>query len=159
MKKAFTLIEVIISIFLFSLITVFLYKSISNLRLNNKNLMQNANQNKNLSKVIKLLKSDLILAKNISLKKIDKNYLLIETTLNSIHDISKPFVEWKILKNSKKLVRVEKNGENIFINDTTLKCKKIRIIKSNKNNTYLIYIKLENNQELITEVNSMGKII
>jgi len=151
MKRAFTLIEVIISIFLFSLIVVFLYKSVSSLKLNNKNLIQNSKQNKTISRTIKLLKEDLILARKLSLKKVDKNYIIIEQTLSSIHDIAKPFVSWKILKDNS-LVRVEQTKSQTFLDNTTLKATKLYITSSKNKDKLLIYLKLHNKQKYIFEI-------
>jgi len=153
MKKAFTLIEVIISIFIFSMITIFLYKSISSLKINNKNLKRTSQKNKNLSKVAMLLKSDLILAKEFDKKLLEKDILSIKTT-NSIYNIAKPKVVWKILKDENKLVRVEEINKNQLLSDTTLKCKKFKIYHSTKTNKFFIYIKTIDNKELITEVKS-----
>jgi prepilin-type N-terminal cleavage/methylation domain-containing protein len=157
MKKAFTLIEVIISIFIFSLIMIFLYKSISSLKINNKNLKNTTQKSKNLSKTITLLKSDLTLSKKIDLKLLQKDILSIDTTLNSIHNIAKPKVIWKILKQSKTLVRVEKINGLTFLDDTTLKCKKFKIYYSEKEQKILIYIKTVDNKEIITETIINGK--
>jgi prepilin-type N-terminal cleavage/methylation domain-containing protein len=151
MKKAFTLIEVIISIFIFSLIMIFLYKSISSLRLNNKNLKKTTLKSKNLSKTITLLKSDIILSRSIDLKLLKKDILKMDT-LNSIYDIAKPKVTWKILKQSKSLVRVEEINGIKYLSDTTLKCEKFKIYFSKKEHKILIYIKTSKNKHLISEI-------
>ena len=153
MKKAFTLVEIIISIFLFSLIMIFLYKSISTIQINNKNFRLNSQKNLNLTKTISLLKKDLILSNNIKIKKIDKNFNNIKLkTKNSIYNFAYPTVEWLVLKKSQNLVRVEYvNHLQKHLLSTGIKCKIFKIYKSIKNNQKLIYLKLVNNQEIILE--------
>ena len=151
MKKAFTLVEVIISIIIFALIMMFLYKSIANLRLNNKNLKHTVSKSKNISKIIYLLKNDIILAKKIDLKLLTKDTLVLETT-SSIEQISKPKVTWKVLKRSKKLVRIEEVKEKKIIRDTTIKCSKFKLYYNKKEHKLLVFIKTLNNQKYIFEV-------
>jgi len=150
MKKAFTLVEVIISILIFSIIMMFLYKSVSSLKLNNKNLKNSVIKEKNLAKVALLIKQDLTLARKLDTKLLEKDILSIETT-NSIYNIAKPKVVWKVLKENNKLVRVETVNSLTLLSDTTIKCKKFKIYFSKKEHKFLIYIKTTNNKELITE--------
>jgi len=143
-KKAFTLIEIIISIFLFSIVMLFLYKTTSNLRLNNKNLKQNYNKNTNLNKTIYLLKNDIICASSIKIKN-EKQKLTLKTT-SSIHKNTNPTVIWKLLKNNS-LVRVENN----FVDKTDIKLNKIKFYKSAKGN-FLIFLETQTNKKIIAEV-------
>ena len=149
MKKAFTLIEVLISIFLFALIMIFIYKSISNLQLNNKNLLRNSKKNSIISKVIYLLKNDLILSKEIKINN-DKNQLILKT-INSIHNNSQVQVSWIILKQTSDLIRVEKSNNKFYVEKTNLKCKKLKIYKSNKQKI-LVFIETKNNKKILFEV-------
>ena len=151
MKKAFTLVEIIISIIIFALIMMFLYKSVANLRLNNKNLKHTVSKSKNISNIITLLKEDIILSKKIDLKLLDKDTLSLITT-NSIEQISKPKVTWKILKRSQKLIRIEEVNNLKILRDTTLKCKKFKLYYNKKEHKLLIFIKTLNNQKYIFEV-------
>jgi len=144
LKKAFTLIEIIISIFLFSIVMLFLYKTTSNLRLSNKNLKQNYNKNSNLNKTIYLLKNDIISTSSIKIKN-EKQKLTLKTT-SSIHNNTNPTVIWKLLKNNS-LIRVE-NG---FVDKTDIKLNKIRFYKSSKGK-FLIFLEISTNKKIIAEV-------
>ena len=147
MKKAFTLVEIIISILLFSLIMIFLYKSTTNLRLNNKNLKNNHSKNKTFNKVLYQLKNDLILSSKV---KIDNEKNKIELiTNNTFYRNSKSKVIWKILKQSKILVRVE----NKKVDTTNIKLKSIKFYEKNKKkDKILCYIEKNNNKKIIFEV-------
>ena len=153
MKKAFTLVEIIISIFIFSLIMIFLYKSVSTIRLNNENFRKNTQKNLFLTKTISLLKKDLILSTKFSSKKIDnKINKIILNTKNSIYNFAFATVVWTVIKKTNDLVRVEYvNKANKHLLKTNLKCKIFKIYKSTIDNKKFIYIKLLNNQEIITE--------
>jgi len=150
MKKAFTLVEVIISIFIFSLIMIFLYQSISSLKKNNINLKQTTQKSKILSKIITLLKTDIIYAKKINLKHLNNDILSLKT-LNSLHNISKPNVTWKILEQNNELVRVEEINGIKLLDDTTIQCKSFKIYFSRKEHKVLLYIKTLDNKTIITE--------
>jgi len=150
MKKAFTLIEVIISIMIFSLVATLLYKSVASLKLNNKNYKNTIDSNKNISKVIQLIKKDILLAKQIDIKSLDKDTLKIITT-NSIHNIAKPTITWKILPDSHTLIRVEEINDIKYIDNTTLKCDKIKVYYSKKEHKVLFYIKTLQKKEFFFE--------
>jgi len=161
-KKAFTLIEIILSIFLFSIIMMFLFKATANLRHNNKNFQISINKDTKKLKFIALLQKDLIMSNSKSFKfnntNKDKTIITFRTN-NSIYNISKPYVTWRVLKNSNKLVRVEsnqqynKNNENYHLIVASDNCKIFQIYKGKKG--YLIYIKDNLDKELITEVKSI----
>ncbi len=146
MKKAFTLVEIVISIFLFSLIMIFLYKSISNLRLNNKNLKNNHTKSKTFNKVLYQLKNDLILSTKIKIYNSKNRIELI--TSNTFYQNSRPKVIWTILKQSKILVRIE----NKKIDTTKIKVKSIKFYQTKKKNKILCYIEKNNNKKTIFEV-------
>ena len=146
MKKAFTLVEIIISIFLFSLIMIFLYKSTSNLRLNNKNLKENHSKSKTFNKVLYQLKNDLILSSKVKIDN-EKNKIELITT-NTLYENSNPKVIWTILKQSKTLIRVE----NKKIATTNIKLKSIKFYQSKRKDKILCYIEKNNNKKIIFEV-------
>ncbi len=133
MNKAFTLVEIIISIFLFSLIMIFLYKSTSSLRLNNKNLSNNYSNNTKFNKILYQLKNDLILSTKIKINN-EKNLIQLTTT-NTLHQNNKPKVIWTILKQSNTLIRVE----NKKIDSTNIKIKSIKFYENNNKNKILCF--------------------
>jgi prepilin-type N-terminal cleavage/methylation domain-containing protein len=108
MRKAFTLIELMISIVILSIIMVFLYKSYAELNSQNKLYDQAANK----IKKIELIKQTLFLDLSLSLKgssviisqdkKID-NFFCQST--HSIHDRINPYIGYIVKDN--KLYRVE----------------------------------------------------
>ena len=160
-KKAFTLVEIILSIFLFSIIMMFLFKATSNLQHNNKNFKTSIDKDTNQEKIISLLKKDLIMSNSKSFKMDNKDKeksIITFQTNSSIYNISKPYVTWKVLKNSKRLVRVEssqkhsKDNESYHIDIIKDNCKLFKIYKGK--NGYLIYIKDSINKEIIAEVKS-----
>lgn len=160
MKRGFTLIEIILSIFLFSIIMMFLFKATSNLKHNNTNFQKSISKDSQELKTIELLKKDLILANNkVKIINKDKDRTIITfQTRNSIYNISKPYVTWRVLKNSNKLIRVESKNkftnenENYHLDTTKDNCKVFQVYKGKQG--YLIYIKDKSNKEIISEVKS-----
>ena len=145
MKKAFTLAEIIISIFIFSLIMIFLYKSTSNLKLNNTNLKKNYEKKKKIYKTIYQLKNDLILSENIKIYN-DKNKLEL-ITYNTLYQNSKPKVIWIMLKNSKKLIRIE--NEKV---DFTIIINSIKFYQNKNKDKIVCYIKDYSRKDIVFEV-------
>ena len=147
-KRAFTLVEVVISIFLFSIMMIFLYKSVASLKLSNQIIKRHTQNDKIISKTISLMREDILKGYKIYTSSLQKDILSLKT-LNSIHQIAKPLVKWMLIKNH--LIRVERNYEIFFVNDTTLKCKDFRVLLSKKKDKILIFLKLMDNKEFIYE--------
>ncbi len=159
MKKAFTLVEVIISVILLGLIVTFIYKSLTNMQISN-NIFQN--KSKELSKkekILKLLYEDLFEADSIKITG-GKKYKAIELKTNSsIFNISKPRVLWFVSNYKNTLVRAESSKlpltyENRFISHISKvkeNCETFFIQRSNKADKILIFIKFKNEKPIVFE--------
>ena len=100
-----------------------------------------------------LIKKDLFLTTKFKSNQKNKNLSTITIqTKNSLYNIAKPYVIWKVLKNSSTLIRAESAYKNGFYHvDIAMKdCKIFQIIKGKKG--YLIYIKNTLGKEFIYEV-------
>ena len=67
MKRAFTLMEMLISIFILSLVLAYLYESIDSLKFANNFYEEKSKKLKQFQKMTLVLKNDLFMAKNIKL--------------------------------------------------------------------------------------------
>jgi len=158
MKKSFTLIEVIISIIIFSIIMIFMSNVIDSLNSSVKTLNHNYNKNRFNSYTIKTLYTDILNSDYITLKNKNKNYsILYLKTSNSLYNIAMPYVIWYVSKKDNTLMRLEsskkinlpiKEDKNILL-DRFLNNIKIFKIYKNKNK-YFIFIK--GNQTLYFEI-------
>jgi len=110
-RKAFTLVEVLISIALLGIILPILFSSVESLRMSNKHLLTYLERAKKVSKATEVLYMDIIGSDgNISIKKDEFTRLCIEDTSNSLYALPTAKVCWVVLKNQKTLARVEGNA-------------------------------------------------
>ncbi len=107
MRQAFTLVEMMIAIFLFSLITLFLSSTLQSLRQNNAAL-QDKNRFMSLEqKTVKLLKEDILSSTKITISASADFTLLSLETHSSLYNIGKSFVNWFVHPQTKQLIRSE----------------------------------------------------
>ena len=108
-RNAFTLMELLVSVSLLMLITIFMYSAIGSTKISNKVLARQAEEEQNRTMVFNLLYRDLF--ESFSIETIltkDKHYTLIEMqTHNTLHDITAPYVTYFVNSQSKKLIRLE----------------------------------------------------
>jgi len=110
-KKAFTIIEVLISIALLGIVIVALFSTVSMLRDSNTHLYSYVQKAKKITQATEVLYLDILSSDgNISIKKDDFSRVCIEETRNSLYGLSLAKVCWLVLKKDKTLLRVEGNG-------------------------------------------------
>jgi len=156
MKKAFTLIELIISIFLLSLAILFISQSLSNLNINKNIFIKNENYLYKENKIVNLLYYDILLSKKIDIKNSKDFAILYLNTQNTIYNIDYPYVIWFVSKKNNTLCRIESsinmklpiNYEDIYkINLLSLNqnCSYFHISNSYDKKKYLVFLKFKNN--------------
>jgi len=107
MKQAFTLIEMMIAILLFSLIAIFLSSTLQSSRQNSSALEIKNKILKHESRVIKLLQEDIQQSDKVEIISSD-DYISLELhTLSSIYNISHAYVRWFVHPQKKILIRSE----------------------------------------------------
>jgi prepilin-type N-terminal cleavage/methylation domain-containing protein len=107
-KKAFTLIEVLISIVLVGLILPPLYKLITLMYDSNSQIYTYVKKQSKESKIINIMYLDLLSSDgNISIQKDDFSRVCINSTNNSLYGHPKSKVCWVVIKENNTLVRVE----------------------------------------------------
>lgn len=110
-RKAFTLIEVLISIALMGIVIVALFSSVELLQNSNEHLLKYLKKSKKITKATKTLYNDIISSDgNISIKKDEFSRVCMEETRNSLYALPSAKVCWLVLKKDKTLVRVEGNA-------------------------------------------------
>jgi len=107
-RKAFTLIEVLISVALLGLIIVPLFSVVETMRMSNKNLLHSLEKSQKVTKATKVLFMDILSSDGrLTLKKDEFTRLCIEETKNSLYGLPVAKVCWLVLKNKNTLTRVE----------------------------------------------------
>ena len=113
-RKAFTLMEVLVSIALLGIILPALYKSVDMLRDSNQHLFEYLEKAKKVSKATQTLYLDILSSDgNITIKKDEFTRLCMEQTKNSLYELAVAKVCWVVLKKDHTLVRIEGNVYNL----------------------------------------------
>ena len=110
-QKAFTLLEVLISIGLLGIVIVALFSTVAMMRDSNAHLYEYLQKAKKVTKATKVLYLDIMGSDgNITIKKDDFSSVCMEETRNSLYALSLAKVCWVVLKNNNTLARIEGNG-------------------------------------------------
>ena len=113
-RKAFTLMEVLVSIALLGIILPALYQSVDMLRDSNQHLLEYLEKAKKVSKATQTLYLDILSSDgNITIKKDEFTRLCMEQTKNSLYALPVAKVCWVVLKKDNTLVRIEGNAYNL----------------------------------------------
>ena len=109
-RKAFTLIEVLISIALMGLILVPLFSVVEMMRNSNDQLLHSLEKSTQITKATKVLFLDIMSSDgNFTLKKDEMSRFCMEETSNSLYGLPVAKVCWLVLKEKNTLVRAEGN--------------------------------------------------
>jgi len=108
-RRAFTLMELLVSVALLAIITIFMYGAIASSKLSNEVLGRHSEKEHNRSMVFNLLYRDIF--ESISLEVFptkEKRFTLVQMqTLNSIYDIAAPHVAYYVDSQTDSLMRLE----------------------------------------------------
>jgi len=164
MRKAFTLIELLISIMILSILMLFLYKSYAGLNRSNKIIAKEIQKIQNYQLIKKTLYMDFSLALKNSVMILNqdrKNDVVFMQSSHSLHRRINPYIAY-ILKD-KKLYRLESlkpykeyplAADTEFVSDYLAEVKSFRVYASNgkAKNFYLLHILFADKEELILKV-------
>jgi len=170
-KKAFTLIEMMISITILSIMMLYLYRTNASLHLSNANLKQEADNVQKLQKLKQVIYLDFLSAvhdgnNSITIINREKNEDFVSfMSKHSIHQRINPYITY-IVKN-KKLYRLESfkqikdfeiSSEQEFVADNLGDVEIFRVYTSNdsKKNEHLIHVKFKNKQKFLFKINSLN---
>lgn len=113
-RKAFTLLEVLISITLMGIVIVALFSTVDMLQDSNKQLSEHLKKSKTISKAVKVLYADLMDSDgNITIQKEEMSRVCIAKTRHSLYALSEAKVCWVVLKEGNTLVRIEGNDYHL----------------------------------------------
>jgi prepilin-type N-terminal cleavage/methylation domain-containing protein len=161
--NGFTLIELVISIALFGLITIFLFGAINQLRKEQTFFQQKELILSHKNQILFLLRTDFDRAQALTLStSSNKNFdtITIVGSNHSLYGIDHPYIMWLVLKADNSLVRLESSSlitmpiipEKFYLTHSDLigkQCELFRLYDSVKHR--LIYLKFENGSPLIVE--------
>lgn len=164
MRKAFTLIEVIISVILFGLITLVMFATVDNLR--KQHLFYEIQERKLIEKnrLISLLRSDFDRASAVTWSTDPDNHYtaaFVTGAGRSLYGIYEPYVLWLVLKDEHRLIRLEsanpislpiREEAQYLVHTDSIKtgCERFNIYEGAK--TRLIDLAFENEAPVLIEV-------
>jgi len=162
MRKAFTLIELVISIGILSIIMIFLYKSYESLNRSNSFYKKEVSKIKSEQLKKKVIFLDFSLAMNVDVKPQDKKKdIVFLQSSNSMHNRYNPYIAY-IFK-EQKLYRLESlkqfkdyplSADAEFSVEYFGEAKSFRVYESDNNVTesYLIHIDFKEEKDLLLKV-------
>lgn len=109
-RRAFTLVEVLISIALLGIVIVALFSAVDVLQNSNQHLAKYLEKSKEVTRATKVLYLDIVSSDgNITIQKDEFSRVCMEDTQNSLYALPSAKVCWLILKKDNTLVRIEGN--------------------------------------------------
>ena len=160
-RKAFSLIELIISIALLSIIIFFLYSTTSSLQKRNKIFSKKEDSIEKNEKILNLLYDDIFESNELNISGKEYSVLNLQTK-SSIFNIEYPNVTWLVSRNNNTLLRFESklkfsqmnvdNNSYYHISKVTQGCEKFLIYQSKDKTKILIYIKFQDKDPIIYEI-------
>lgn len=172
MKKAFTLLELMISVALISLIFIYLYNTIDSLKFANNFYEEKNKALKLREKFLTTIYNDIAFAKGkvTFLDKQSKEYSIvkIENTKNSLYNIKNPYILWYVSKKDDTLIRLESKKDiklpmedkdiySAHLDKVVTNCKSFKVYPSNDEKSFLIYLKDNKIKPIIFEFNKLPK--
>ena len=168
-RKAFTLIELLISVSILSIMMIFLYKSYASLNSSNKFYKNELNSINNIMKKKKVIFLDfsLSLYKSVNILNQDtKIDIVFFQSSNSIHKRYNPYIAYIAKEN--KLYRLESlqkfkeyplTQDSDFVADYLGEINRFRVYKSKeeKKETYLIDINFKNEDNILLKVKVLNQ--
>ncbi|MFK5975622.1 MAG: prepilin-type N-terminal cleavage/methylation domain-containing protein [Sulfurovum sp.] len=113
-RKAFTLLELLITIGISGIIIVALFSIVDIMQDSNNHILEYLKKAKQISKSTKVLYLDILGSDgNITIKKDDFSRICMESTTNSLYSLSMAKVCWIVLKEKNQLARVEGNSYSL----------------------------------------------
>jgi prepilin-type N-terminal cleavage/methylation domain-containing protein len=158
MKRAFTLVELMISVLLLSLIVTFLYQSVAQLQTSNTQFLRKTDELQVRESLLEILYNDFINASSIKwLVKENAYDVIVVETSNSFHNMSQPFVMYKVYKEGSELKRIESPVEEIDFNNNMFRfndiIKDVKFFKLYENKGhYFIYVKAEGIDDIYLDI-------
>ena len=151
-RKAFTLLEVLISIMLLSLVLMALYQSAEILRASNKNLFEHLERASDIIKGSKTLYMDILQSNgDIEIKSDNKFHrVTLNSTQHSLYGLSYAKVTWLVHKEKDTLLRLEggeyelplKLEQRVAIDTIATKMELFKIYRSKKKGELLVIMKI-----------------
>jgi len=159
-RKAFSLVELIISVVLLGIIVVFLYSTVSNLQKTNEIFAANEKALSKKEKVVDMLYEDIFTANTLTIEGLEYSLVSMQTA-NTLYNIAQPYVTWLVSKEKNTLLRFESikkfkninsnNADYYHISKVGENCEIFKVYQSTKKDNILVHIKFKDQTPIIYE--------
>jgi len=157
MRRAFTLIELMISVILLSIIVTFLYQSVAQLQNSNQQLMKNTQKTVARENLLNILYMDFINLSSLNIvDKVEKTDVFVLQTSNSFYAMSQPFVRY-VVGDDEVLRRIESVRDTLDFENSFFRFDRIandvRMLKVYESDGhYFIYIKSDSMEDIYLDI-------
>jgi prepilin-type N-terminal cleavage/methylation domain-containing protein len=118
MKRAFTLIEILISVIILSIMVFVLSDVVKNMNVSKNILQKNLNEERYKKLALKVLYYDILNSQYLTVSQ-KNNYSVVRMrTFNSLHNLPDPYVVWYVSKKNNTLMRMEMPQNTAFFTNT-----------------------------------------
>jgi len=168
LRAAFTLIEMMIAISIFSIMMLYLYKSYSTLNISNDNLKVEVNKIQNIQKIKKIIFLDFTLALfnsvNIDNREKGEDFVFFQSS-HSIHRRINPYITYMVknqklyrLESLKKISTYELPSDSEFDIELLGEVKNFKVYKTTKKDlSYLVSINFKRMDNILLRVNPLNE--
>jgi len=157
MRRAFTLIELMISVILLSIIVTFLYQSVAQLQNSNQQLMKNTDKIVDRENLLQVLYNDFMNMSALNVAdKVEKTDVIVFQTSNSFYAMSQPFVRYEVGRDAV-LRRIESSAqkldyENSFFRFDTIAHDVSMLKVYESKGHYFIYVKSDKMEDIYLDI-------
>jgi len=169
LRKAFTLLELLLAISILTIMMIYLYKSYASLNISNIIMKEESRGIQTVQKFKKVVYLDFLLAlhKTVAIEKREKNedFISLQSS-NSIHKRYNPYVTYMVkdeklyrLESLKKIRTYEVEHDIDFDIDYIGEVKSFRVYKSSRNDkeSYLVHIDFKTLENVLFKVNVLNE--
>ncbi len=165
-NKGFTLIEVLVSIVLLGLITLFVASTIYQTKINNKLFQDKIKKNSRNEIFLNVLYNDISQSSNLSINNYKRYSIISFSSNNSVYGISHPYVTWLVLKKENSIARFESARKitlpiksdmqkYTYMDIVQKNCEYFQVNLSKNKKQILVFIKNKKQKPYIFEVNKL----
>ena len=168
LRTAFTLIEMLISITIFSIMMLYLYNTYSSLNISNNNLKTEVDKIKKIDKIRKIIFLDFTLAikgkVDIQNRDKDEDFVFFQSS-HSIHRRFNPYIAYMVkekhlyrLESLKEISSYELSSEAAFDIEDLGEVKSFRVYKTTKKSqSFLVAIDFVSMDDVLLKVNPLNQ--
>ncbi len=162
-KKGFTLIEILVSVVLLGLISLFIASTIFQTKKNSKIFKKKIEKTQKIENLTSILYRDLLQSSELNIANY-KNYSIVSfRSKNSVYAIDDPYILWLVLKKDNTLARFESSKlmqlpireeerRYIFMDTMKKSCQFFQVKLSKDKKSILVYIDIRNHSPILFEV-------